>query len=156
MILITFFINLITKEKDKEPVEEKYTGEPIPFRGFEARITSFEKLLDKNNMPIPETWVDDESIINEKDIDVSKLYNPRKTIYKQVWEELIKINNSDLNDIDDYGWEGIVSRIPSIKHDEENELISGTDEFGEPDNIEIKSFQNTFSTMKQRLKNRKI
>lgn len=71
-------IDLITKTKDGDEViypgtkyeskmakikevREKYTGAPILFRKFKAKITLFKELREKNNMPIPEYWVDDSS-----------------------------------------------------------------------------------------------
>ena len=71
-------IDLITKTKDGDEViyqgtkyeskiarinevREKYTGAPILFRKFKANITAFEELRKRNNMPIPEYWVDDNS-----------------------------------------------------------------------------------------------
>ena len=68
------YCKLITKTKDGEMViypgtkyekkiaktkkdRKKYTGEPIPFREFKAKIARFEELRKQNDMPIPEYWI---------------------------------------------------------------------------------------------------
>jgi len=65
------YCKLITKTKIAKTKEgtKKYTGEPIPFREFKARIARFEELREKNNMPIPEYWVDDNSEVAQDRID---------------------------------------------------------------------------------------
>jgi len=45
--------------RDIKRVVEKYTGEHIPFREFKAKITLFEELREKNSMPIPDYWLDE-------------------------------------------------------------------------------------------------
>lgn len=72
-------------------------------------------------------------------------HRPRNQIYKLVWEKLLTENGLE------YGWEGIVSAIPSIHYDKDRGEILGTDEFNEPLSIKKKSFQNTFSKMKKKL-----
>jgi len=72
-------------------------------------------------------------------------HRPRNLIYKLVWEKLLTENGLE------YGWEGIVSAIPSIHYDKDRGEILGTDEFNEPLSIKKKSFQNTFSKMKKKL-----
>jgi len=74
------------------------------------------------------------------------LYNPRHPIYIQVWDKLIELDDLE------YGWRGIISQIPSMTYDKENGLVIGIDTFNEEVNVNIKSFRNTFSKMKQKLK----
>ena len=70
-------------------------------------------------------------------------------IYKKALEKL-----TELNDLD-YGWQRLIEVTPGIELNEEGTLVTGTDEFNELIDVNVKSFQNAVSKMKGNLKNTK-
>jgi len=73
-------------------------------------------------------------------------HNPRKQIYRLVWEKLLTEGGLE------YRWRGIVDAIAPISYDEDKEKIIGPDDIGDPSSIKRKAFENSFSMMKNKLK----
>lgn len=83
------------------------------------------------------------------DTNKTKEYKPRNIIYKKALKKL-----TELDDLD-YGWKRIVEITQGIDLNDEGTLVIGTDDFGQPVKVGVKSFQNTFSKMRNNLKNKK-
>jgi len=66
------YCELIIKSTEGPEKYDKYTGKPIPFREFKANITSFKELLNKNNIPIPDTWVNIDGGLKKQDDNLQK------------------------------------------------------------------------------------